>query len=76
MGQIVKLLVEDQTIHEVNITEDIPASPQIMGAIDREEFDFATLYSGEVYNNHFDEDQVQYSHRSWTNLKTSSTVIR
>ncbi|WP_087972194.1 glycine betaine ABC transporter substrate-binding protein [Oceanobacillus rekensis] len=61
MGQIVKLLVEDQTIHEVNITEDIPASPQVMGAIDRGEFDFATLYSGEVYNNHFDEDQVTYS---------------
>ncbi|WP_208591169.1 ABC transporter substrate-binding protein [Gracilibacillus suaedae] len=61
MGQIVKLLIEDQTDHEVNITEDIPASPQIMSAIDQEDFDFATLYSGEVYNNHFDEDQVEYS---------------
>ncbi|MFT5872013.1 MAG: osmoprotectant transport system substrate-binding protein [Clostridium sp.] len=61
MGQIVKQLVEDRTIHEVNITEDIPASPQIMAALDRKEFDIATLYSGEVYNNHFDEDQVEYS---------------
>lgn len=61
MAQIVKLLVEDQTIHEVNITEDIPASPQIMVALDRKEFDFATLYSGEVYNNHFDKEQVEYS---------------
>ncbi|UOQ49063.1 glycine/betaine ABC transporter substrate-binding protein [Gracilibacillus caseinilyticus] len=61
MGQIVKLLVEDQTDHEVNITEDIPASPQIMSAIDKEDFDIATLYSGEVYNNHFDEDQVEYT---------------
>ncbi|WP_058306212.1 ABC transporter substrate-binding protein [Gracilibacillus massiliensis] len=61
MGQMVKLLVEDQTDHEVNITEDIPASPQVMTAIDKEDFDFATLYSGEVYNNHFDEDQVEYS---------------
>ncbi|WP_018934162.1 glycine betaine ABC transporter substrate-binding protein [Gracilibacillus lacisalsi] len=61
MGQIVKLLIEDQTDHEVNITEDIPASPQVMSAIDKEDFDFATLYSGEVYNNHFDEDQVEYS---------------
>ncbi|QGH33198.1 glycine/betaine ABC transporter substrate-binding protein [Gracilibacillus salitolerans] len=61
MGQIVKLLIEDQTDHEVNITEDIPASPQVMNAIDQKDFDFATLYSGEVYNNHFDEDQVEYS---------------
>ncbi|MGP4040801.1 ABC transporter substrate-binding protein [Gracilibacillus sp. D59] len=61
MGQIVKLLIEDQTDHEVNITEDIPASPQVMSAIDQEDFDFATLYSGEVYNNHFDEDQLEYS---------------
>jgi osmoprotectant transport system substrate-binding protein len=61
MAQIVKALVEDQTIHEVNITEDIQASPQILGALDRKEFDFATLYSGEVYNNHFDEDEVEYS---------------
>ncbi|WP_416148801.1 glycine betaine ABC transporter substrate-binding protein [Salipaludibacillus sp. HK11] len=61
MAEVVKQLVEDQTDHEVNITEDIPASPQIMAAIDREEFDFALLYSGEVYNNHFDDDQVEYS---------------
>lgn len=27
----------------MNITEDIPASPQVMAAIDREEFDFALL---------------------------------
>lgn len=61
MGQMVKLLIEDQTIHEVEITEDLPASPQVMSAIDQGELDFATLYSGEVYNNHFDEDQVEYT---------------
>ncbi|WP_182200905.1 glycine betaine ABC transporter substrate-binding protein [Paraliobacillus salinarum] len=61
MGQMVKALVEDQTDHEVNLTEDIQASPQIIAAIDRGEFDFATLYSGEVYNNHFDDDEVEYS---------------
>ncbi|CQR47095.1 Choline-binding protein precursor [Paraliobacillus sp. PM-2] len=61
MAQIVKVLVEDQTDHEVNVTEDIQASPQVMASIDRGEFDFATLYSGEVYNNHFDEDEVEYS---------------
>ena len=75
MGQIVKLLVEDQTIHEVKITEDIPASPQIMGAIDREEFDFATLYSGEVYNNHFDKDQVEYTTDPEQTLKQAQQLF-
>lgn len=61
MGEIVKQLIESKTDHEVKITEDIPASPQVMVALDRKDFDFATLYSGEVYNNHFDKDQVEYS---------------
>lgn len=61
VAQIVKELVEDQTDHEVNVTEDIQASPQIINALDQGEFDLATLYSGEVYNNHFDDDEVTYS---------------
>lgn len=61
MGQIVKMLIEDQTTHEVEITEDLPASPQVMSAIDQGELDIATLYSGEVYNNHFGEDEVEYT---------------
>ncbi|KAB8126216.1 glycine/betaine ABC transporter substrate-binding protein [Gracilibacillus oryzae] len=75
MGQIVKLLVEDQTDHEVNITEDIPASPQVMSAIDQEDFDFATLYSGEVYNNHFDEDQVDYTTDPEKTLKQAQELF-
>ena len=57
--QILKLLVEDQTDHEVEIVEDLPASAQIFAGIDRDEFDFANLFSGEIYNNYFDE--VEYS---------------
>lgn len=57
--QILKLLVEDQTDHEVEIVEDLPASAQIFAGIDRNEFDFANLFSGEIYNNYFDE--VEYS---------------
>lgn len=56
---IVKLLVEDQTDFSVEIVEDLPASPQIFAGIDRGEFDFANLFSGEIYNNYFDE--VEYS---------------
>lgn len=61
VAQMVKELVEDQTDHEINVTEDIQASPQIINALDQGQFDLATLYSGEVYNNHFDDDEVTYS---------------
>ncbi|MFT8322747.1 MAG: glycine betaine ABC transporter substrate-binding protein [Bacillus sp. (in: firmicutes)] len=61
MGQIVKTLVEAKTDHEIKLVEDIQASPQILGAIKRKDLDIATLYSGEVYNNHFDKNEVEYS---------------
>jgi len=75
MGQIVKLLIEDQTIHEVEITEDLPASPQVMSAIEQGELDFATLYSGEVYNNHFDEDQVEYTTNGAKTLEQAQNLF-
>lgn len=75
MGQIVKLLVEDQTIHEVEITEDLPASPQVMAAIDQSELDIATLYSGEVYNNHFDEDEFEYTTDGPKTLEQAQTLF-
>ncbi|PKR77647.1 glycine/betaine ABC transporter substrate-binding protein [Halalkalibacillus sediminis] len=61
LAQMVKAVVEEETDHTVNITEDIQASPQIIQALDQGEFDIATLYSGEVYNNHFDEDKVEFT---------------
>ncbi|RYG71160.1 glycine/betaine ABC transporter substrate-binding protein [Lentibacillus lipolyticus] len=57
--QLLKLLVEDRTDHEIDIVEDLPASPQIFAGFERDEFDFASLFSGEVYNNYFDD--VEYS---------------
>jgi osmoprotectant transport system substrate-binding protein len=61
MAEMLKALVEDQTEYKVEITKDISASPQIISAMDQGELDIATLYSGEVYNNHFDEDKIEYS---------------
>lgn len=57
--RLIKYLVEDQTDHEVEITEDLPASPQIFSGIEKGDFDFASLFSGEIYNNYFDD--VEYS---------------
>ncbi|WP_277586968.1 glycine betaine ABC transporter substrate-binding protein [Psychrobacillus antarcticus] len=75
MAQIVKLLIEDQTDHEVEITEDIQASPQIMTALEKEEFDLAVLYSGEVYNNHFDDDQVEFSTEPAKTLEQAQSLF-
>jgi len=72
-AQMVKILVEENTDHEVNITEDIQASPQILASIDREEFDFAMLYSGEVYNNHFDD--VEYSTNSEKTIENAQNLF-
>lgn len=72
-AQIVKILVEENTDHEVSITEDIQASPQILASIDREEFDFAMLYSGEVYNNHFDD--VEYSTNSEQTIENAQNLF-
>ncbi|PXW93033.1 osmoprotectant transport system substrate-binding protein [Streptohalobacillus salinus] len=72
-AQMVKILVEENTDHEVNITEDIQASPQILASIEREEFDFAMLYSGEVYNNHFDD--VDYSTNSEQTIQNAQDLF-
>ncbi|TFB22791.1 glycine/betaine ABC transporter substrate-binding protein [Filobacillus milosensis] len=61
IAQMVKAKVEQETDHTVNITEDIQASPQIISALDQGEFDLGTLYSGELYNNHFDEEKVEFT---------------
>lgn len=75
MAQVVKLLVENKTDHTVKITENIPASPQIMAAMDRKQFDIATLYSGEVYNNHFDEEQLEYSTDPQKTIEQAQTLF-
>ncbi|MCP8618140.1 glycine betaine ABC transporter substrate-binding protein [Salirhabdus salicampi] len=61
MAHMVEALVEDRTDIEVSIKKDISASPQIISAMDQGELHIATLYSGEVYNNHFDDDELEFT---------------
>jgi osmoprotectant transport system substrate-binding protein len=61
IAHMVEALVEERTDFEVNITKDISASPQLISAMNQGELDIATLYSGEVYNNHFDKDELEYT---------------
>lgn len=56
MAHMIEALIEDRTDLEVSITKDIAASPQIIAAMEQGDLDVAaTLFSGEVYNNHFDD---------------------
>lgn len=55
MAHIIEALIEDRTDLSVDITKDIAASPQLIAAVKQGDLDIAaTLFSGEVYNNHFD----------------------
>ncbi|HEX7065996.1 MAG TPA: glycine betaine ABC transporter substrate-binding protein [Bacillales bacterium] len=60
-SEMVKALIEARTDHEVKITKNIQASPQIIQAMDQDELDMALLFSGELYNHHFDEDKVKFT---------------
>lgn len=60
-SEMVKALIEDRTEHEVKITKNIQATPQIIQAMDQGDLDMALMFSGELYNNHFDEDKVEFS---------------
>lgn len=73
MGHIVKALVEDQTIHEVKITENIQASPQIINALDKGDIEMATLFSGEIYNDHFED--VEFSKDPETMVSMSKDLF-
>lgn len=70
---MVKSLVEDQTEHTVEITQDLSASPQVFAGIDRGEFQIASLYSGEIYNNYFDE--VEFSTDPEKTLEQAQTFF-
>lgn len=71
--ELLKLMVDEKTDHEVEIVDDLPASAQIFAGIDREEFDFASLFSGEVYNNHFDD--VEYTTDPEETLKKAQKLF-
>jgi osmoprotectant transport system substrate-binding protein len=75
LSHMVEALIEDRTDFEVNITKDISASPLIINAMDQEELHIATLYSGELYNNHFDDDQVEFTTDPEKTLNQAQTLF-
>ncbi|WP_245851125.1 glycine betaine ABC transporter substrate-binding protein [Paenibacillus herberti] len=59
LAEMYKTLIEQKTGLEVKVIPDLAASPLVLNALDREDIDLATLYSGEIFNNHFPIEQTK-----------------
>lgn len=53
LAEMYKALIEDQTELKVDIIPDLASSTVVINAMKRDELQLATLYSGEIFNNHF-----------------------
>lgn len=53
LAEMYKALIEDRTGIKVKIIPDLASSTVVINAMKRDEVQIATLYSGEIFNNHF-----------------------
>ena len=53
IAEMYKALIEDRTNIKVKVLPDLAASPVVINAMKKNEVQMATLYSGEIFNNHF-----------------------
>lgn len=53
LAEMYKALIEDRTDTDVEIIPDLASSPVVLQAIKRNDLQMGTLYSGEIFNNHF-----------------------
>ncbi|WP_413376414.1 glycine betaine ABC transporter substrate-binding protein [Paenibacillus taichungensis] len=53
IAEMYKALIEDQTNLKVNIIPDLASSSLVINAMKRNDVQMATLYTGEIFNNHF-----------------------
>ncbi|QHW34754.1 osmoprotectant ABC transporter substrate-binding protein [Paenibacillus rhizovicinus] len=53
LAEMYKALIEDQTDVKVDIIPDLASSPVVLQAMKRNDLQMGTLYSGEIFNNHF-----------------------
>jgi osmoprotectant transport system substrate-binding protein len=54
LAEMDKALIEENTDLSVEITQDLASSPVVVKAMQNDEIDLATLYTGEVFNNYFE----------------------
>ncbi|MFC5650436.1 glycine betaine ABC transporter substrate-binding protein [Paenibacillus solisilvae] len=53
LAEMYKALIEEKTDIQVEIIPDLASSPVVLQAIKRNDLQMGTLYSGEIFNNHF-----------------------
>lgn len=53
LAEMYKALIEDRTDVGVDIIPDLASSPVVLQAMKRNDVQLGTLYSGEIFNNHF-----------------------
>lgn len=53
LAEMYKALIEDRTDVKAEIIPDLASSPVVLQAIKRNDLQMGTLYSGEIFNNHF-----------------------
>jgi len=53
LAEMYKALIEDRTDVGVDIIPDLASSPVVLQAMKRNDVQMGTLYSGEIFNNHF-----------------------
>jgi osmoprotectant transport system substrate-binding protein len=54
LAEMYKALIEDRTQVKVDIKPDLASSPVVIDAMKNNDVQMATLYTGEVFNNHFE----------------------
>lgn len=54
LAHMMALLIEDQTDVSVDVKEDFAASPPVINAMDEDQIQLATLYTGEIFNGYFE----------------------
>ncbi|MCY9514493.1 glycine betaine ABC transporter substrate-binding protein [Paenibacillus apiarius] len=53
LAEMYKALIEDRTDLKAKVLPDLAASPVVINAMKKNELQMATLYTGEIFNNHF-----------------------
>lgn len=59
LAEMYKALIEDRTEVNVEVLPDLAASAIVIQAMKDNEIQMATLYSGEIFNGHFDIEQTK-----------------
>ncbi len=59
IAEMYKALIEDRTDIAVDIVTDLAASPIVIQAMDKNEIQMATLYTGEIFNGYFDIEDTK-----------------